>query len=67
MGKSARYPYHTWTDGQWHDAVTSDWEKTIPSLRATLHQYARAHGFTLMSVGLPNGVLHFKFMRSHSA
>lgn len=63
MGRNTKYPYHQWTDGQWHDVAPSDYQKTITTLRATLHQYAKAHGYTLMTLRLPNGILTFRFRR----
>jgi len=40
-GRAARYPYHTWSDGQWHEVHPSEFNKTIVTLRASLQQWAK--------------------------
>lgn len=61
MGRNSVYPYHLWTDGQWHDITPSDYDKSLASLRAILHQYAKAHSYVLRTTALRGGRLSVRF------
>lgn len=63
MGRTAKYPYHLLTNGEWHDVRPAEYDSSPAKLRAIFHQYARAHGFTLMSITLPDDTLTVRFWR----
>lgn len=63
MGRNTVYPYHKWTDGQWHDVLPADYGRSLASLRSILHQYAQSHGYTLRTSALRNGQLSIRFER----
>lgn len=59
MGRSTIYPYHIWFDGVWHSAQPDDYDLSTDNFRSILHQYAKAHNFTVRTVEWPNGRFDF--------
>jgi len=62
MGRTALYPYHLWFDGEWHSLTREDLNNkglVLHTLRSILHQYAKAHNFTVRTVEWPNGRFDF--------
>lgn len=49
MGRNTIYPYLLWNNGEWHEIHPSTFNKTLPTLRSILHQYARARGKKLLT------------------
>lgn len=56
-GAQPRYPWSTWTDGQWRAAVHGD-DFVVPpkSFRSCLYHHARTHGLTVHTRLLEDGV-----------
>lgn len=63
MGRSPRYPYHLWRDGNWHTVHPSEWGKTISTLRATLQQWGKNNHFTLVSRRVDEDTLEICYRR----
>ena len=63
MGRSARYPYHLWRDGEWHDVHPAEWDKTVESMRASLHQWGKNNRLKLVSRRVDDDTLSIRFVR----
>lgn len=61
MGRIARYPYPDWDNGEWHEIQPSVYNKTITTLRATLHQWAKAHNRKLHTTAIDEDTLAIRF------
>lgn len=64
MGNVARYPYHLWADGEWHEIHPSEWNKSIASLRASLQQWGKANNKRLTSRTVDADTLAISFRRA---
>lgn len=50
MGRSAKYPYYLWADGGWHELRRGqDFDTSMPSFRAVIHEWARNNYFRLLT------------------
>lgn len=62
MGRPTRYPYLEWDNGTWHEIHPSQYDKTIATLRATLHQWANMNNRKLHTTSIDGDTLAIRFV-----